>query len=64
MAKKKKKSGTQMKKPGQSLENDLYNFLADKSNRGSSLKNIFKWAAKTDEMDGIFDVYLFSTYST
>ncbi len=54
MAKKKKKINKHLKKPGQSLENDLFNFIAAKP-RGFSLKNIFKWATKTNEMDGVFD---------
>lgn len=54
MPKKKKKINKNLTQPGRSLENELYNFIASKPS-GFSLKNIFKWATKTNEMDGVFD---------
>lgn len=55
MPKKKKKPGTQLVKAGYNLENEIYNFLANKAERGFSLKNIFKWVSKTGDLDGVFD---------
>ncbi len=55
MPKKKKKSGNKPVKAGYNLENEIYDFLSNKAERGYSLKNIFKWVAKSGELDGVFD---------
>ncbi len=55
MPKKRKINKKKIKPVGLNTTNELYNFLATNPGKGFSLKNLFKWAAKTDLTEGLFD---------
>lgn len=55
MAKKKKKQTNRLIRAGKNFEEELFEFVRDKSGKGASLKVIFKWASKTGEMEGVYD---------